>query len=108
MAYMMHNVDCSTPYPKLTDIPGKDPCLICFRSSFLPPYNICQFSSCIGKQRRRREAKRLHIDIAAEPWRSKPEAFWQPIVEWLQLPVITPFVRPTAAFRLLTPSTAWP
>jgi hypothetical protein len=56
MGYMMHNVDRSTPYPKLSEIPGKEPCLICFRSSFPPPYNICQFSSCIGNQRRRRES----------------------------------------------------
>jgi hypothetical protein len=75
MAYMMHNVDCSTHYPKLADTPGKDPCLICFRSLFLPPYNVCQLTICIGNKRRRQESKQLHIDLMAEPWRSKPEAF---------------------------------
>jgi hypothetical protein len=107
MAYMIHNTDRATQYPRLADTPGKDPCLICFRSSFPPPFNVCHTGSCIGNRSRRRETKRLHIDLAQEPWRTKPEAFWQPVVEWLQLPTIRPFVRPTAALRRLTPSTRW-
>ncbi len=107
MGYMVNNTDRTTQYPRLVATPGKEPCLICFRSSFAPPFNVCQFSSCIGNRRRRRETQRLHINLAQEPWRSKPEAFWQPVVEWLQLPTIRPFIRPTEGLRLLTPSAKW-
>jgi hypothetical protein len=107
MGYMVNNTDSTTQYPRLAATPGKEPCLICFRSSFTQPFNVCQFSSCIGNRRKPRETQRLHIDLAQEPWRSKPEAFWQPIVEWLQLPTMRPFIRPTKGLCLLTPSAKW-
>jgi hypothetical protein len=99
MGYMVNNTNRTTQYPRLAATPGKEPCLICFWSSFAPLFNVCQFSSCIGNKRKRRETQHLHIDLAQDPWRSKPEVFWQPIIEWLQLPTICPFIHPTTGFR---------
>jgi hypothetical protein len=107
MGYMVNNTDRTTQYPRLAATPGKEPCLICFQSSFAPPFNICQFSSCIGNKRKHQETQCLHIDLTQDTWHSKPEVFWQPIVEWLQLPTIRPFIRPTNGFRRLTPSAKW-
>jgi hypothetical protein len=107
MGYMVNNTDRTTQYPRLAATPGKEPCLICFRSSFAPPFNVCQFSSCIGNKHKRQETQCLHIDLAKDLWHSKPEVFWQPIVEWLQLPTICPFICPTEGFRCLTPLAKW-
>ena len=67
--------------------------LICFRSLYSAPHNRCRVSSC-GKRPKKRQSALpllpvLHIDLSCGPWKSKPEAFWQPIVLWIQLPSVS-------------------
>ena len=108
MTYLFKAMPDHTAYPKMTDNDSKTKCLICFRSAFLSPHNSCQLESCLAKKRRNRgDNQRLHIDLSQEPWRSKPEAYWQPVVAWLKLPGIDALIRPTAALKLATPSTHW-
>jgi hypothetical protein len=94
-------------YPKMMDNDGKADCLICFRSAFWSPHNTCQLETCITARRRQRDNQRLHIDLPQEPWRSKPEIYWKPVVAWLQHPGVDLIVKPTAAFKSLTPSAKW-
>jgi hypothetical protein len=107
MTYLFDAMPAHTQYPKMTNNDGKADCLICFRSAFPSPHNSCQLESCIALKRRQRDNQRLHIDLAVEPWRSKPEAYWQPVVAWLRLPGVDALIRPTAAFKKLTPSANW-
>jgi hypothetical protein len=108
MTYLFKSLPMNTAYPKLAANDGKD-CLICFRSAFQSPHNVCQLDTCIALKRRQRggENKRLHIDLTQEPWRSKPEAYWQPVITWLQIPAVSALIKPTAAFRTITPSSNW-
>jgi hypothetical protein len=93
-------------YPKMTDNDGKVDCLICFCSAFPSPHNVYQLDTCIAHTRQRHQ--RLHIDLSIEPWRSKPEAYWQPVVDWLvKLPSVGKLANPTAAIKLITPSANW-
>jgi hypothetical protein len=48
-----------------------------------------------------------HVDLAVEPWASKPEAFWDQIVAWLKLPGVSLIVRPSAFLKAKTPAAAW-
>jgi hypothetical protein len=107
MTYIFKAMPDNTPYPKLTDTNGKPDCLLCFLSAFPAPHNSCQLDTCIAAKRRKRENQRLHIDLSQEPWRSKPEAYWQPVVTWLQLPGVDTPIRPTAAFKQITHSANW-
>jgi hypothetical protein len=108
MNYLFKAMPENTHYPKMTDTDGKPDCLICFYSAFPYPHNSCQLESCIAAKRRRKDNQRLHIDLSKEPWRSKPELYWQPVVDWLKLPRVDTLIRPTAVFRKLTPSANWP
>ena len=85
MTYIFKAMPDNTPYPKLTDTDGKPDCLLCFCSAFPVPHNLCQLDTCIAAKRCKQENQRLHIDLSQEPWRSKPEAYWQPAVTWLQI-----------------------
>jgi hypothetical protein len=107
MTYIFKAMPDNTPYPKLTDTDDKPDRLLCFRSAFPAPHNSCQLDTCITATRRKRETQRLHIDLSQEPWCSKPEAYWQPVVTWLQLPGVNALIRSTAAFKQITPSANW-
>jgi hypothetical protein len=98
-----------TSFPKLTDTDGKVDCLICFRSSLPPPNNQCYMPSCISTKHKRRsgDSRHLHIDLSTGPWRSKPEAYWKTVVDFLQIPGVDAILKPPAAFKQLTPNAAW-
>jgi hypothetical protein len=79
---------------------------ICFHSAFPPPHNRCTTSKC--KNHFVTPPKtRLHVDPSVEPFKSKPEAYWQPIVLFLLLPEVAEHFKPSAALKALTPSTPW-
>jgi hypothetical protein len=108
MTYLFKAMPDNTHYPKMANTDGKADCLICFRSAFPSPHNSCCIDTCIAAKRRNRgEKQRLHIDLSQEPWRSKPEPYWQPVVDWLRLPGVDALILPTAAFKQLTPSAQW-
>jgi hypothetical protein len=107
MTYVFKALPENISYSKMVDNDGKPDCLICFRSAFPYPHNSCQLERCIAAKRRRRDNQRLHVDLSKEPWHSKPEAYWKPVVDWLRLPGVKGFLRPTTAFKKLTPSANW-
>jgi hypothetical protein len=107
MTYIFAAMPERTNYPKMMDNDGKADCLICFCSAFPPPHNSCQLETCITAQKRHRGNQRLHIDLSQEVWRSKPETYWKPVVDWLQFPGVDRIVKPTAAFKSLTPLANW-
>ncbi len=95
------------PAGRFPKIPNENGTLsnICFKSSFAAPHNRCVAAKCVTKQTP--PISRLHIDISVEPWKSKPEHYWQPLVEWLQHPSVSPHFRPSEAFKSLTPAANW-
>ena len=70
---------------------------ICLNSVFPAPHNCCMLRLC-GDKKSTPRIPRLHIDLNSEPWRSKPENYWTPIVEFLQQDGIRNHIRPLAAF----------
>jgi hypothetical protein len=108
MTYLFQAMPANTTYPRMQNHDGKNNCLMCFRSAFPAPHNLCHLDSCIAIKHRKRHSPRLHIDLSQESWRSKPESYWQPVVDWLLYPGVDALIRPTAAFRKLTPSAKWP
>jgi hypothetical protein len=77
---------------------------ICLNSAFTPPHNCCLTRLCGDRKNR---IPRLHIDLSREPWRSKPEAYWLPLVKFLQDDAVYQHIRPTEALKRLTPSAKW-
>jgi hypothetical protein len=70
----------------ITTGPSLQSLIVCFvfvALSLHRSHNLCQLNTCIAAKRCKREKQRLHIDLGEEPWRSKPEAYWQPVVRWL-------------------------
>jgi hypothetical protein len=100
VTYLFKAMPDNTPYPKINDTDGKPNCLIRSCSALPAPHHSCQLDTCIAARRQKRDNPCLHIDLAQEPWRSKPEAYWQPVMTWLQLPRVNILMRPTAAARL--------
>jgi hypothetical protein len=93
-------------YPKFPSVPsGTSLTTICFRSSFSSPQNCCSTRLC--KERKAPRNQRLHVDLGSEPWRSKPESYWTPLVNFLQDPAVSPHLRPSTALRNATPSVRW-
>jgi hypothetical protein len=93
-------------YPKFPCVPsGTSLTTICFRSAFASPQNCCTTRQC--KERRAPRNQRLHIDLGADPWRSKPESYWAPLVNFLLDPSVSPHLRPSGALKLATPNTNW-
>ena len=93
-------------YPKFPSVPsGTSLTTICFRSSFSSPQNCCSTRLC--KERKAPRNQRLHVDVGSEPWRSKPESYWTPLVTFLQDPAVSQHLRPSAALRNATPSVRW-
>jgi hypothetical protein len=89
MTYIFKAMPDNTPYSKLTD------------TDFPAPHNSCQLNTCIATKRCKQENQRL------EPWRSKPATYWQPVIAWLKLPDGDALIRPTAAFKQITPLAKW-
>jgi hypothetical protein len=87
--------------------------LICFASSCCAPFNVCNLAACHAGQARRVRKNGpaptafSHVDLAVEPWASKPETFWAHIVAWLKLPGVSLTVRPSAFLKAKTGSAAW-
>ena len=77
---------------------------ICLNSAFNQPHNCCVTRNCGDRKNR---IPRLHIDLAREPWRSKPEGYWYPLVQFLQNDAVYQHIRPTEALKRLTPSAKW-
>jgi hypothetical protein len=90
------------PFPKFTDSSGTL-LTVCFLSAFAAPHNCCVLRKCVDRKRK----CRLHIDISVEPWRSKPESFWAPLVQFLKDPAVSAHLRPAPALRKATPSAGW-
>jgi hypothetical protein len=90
------------PFPKFADSSGT--LTLCFLSAFAAPHNCCVLRKCVDRKRK----CRLHVDIGVEPWRSKPETFWAPLVQFLLDPAVSIHLRPAPALRKATPSTRWP
>jgi hypothetical protein len=94
-----------TRFPNMGEVDGKSP-FMCFHSSFPAPHNRCITSKC-KNWKTKHPLTRLHIDTSVEPWRSKPEAYWRPIVDFLQQTTVAAHFRPSATLIALTPGTTW-
>jgi hypothetical protein len=92
-------------FPLVTDSNGTLQ-YICFHSAFPPPHNRCCTSKC-KNLKVTPHAPRLHVDPSVEPWRSKPESFWNPVVVFLQDSFVAQHFKPLAHLLSLTPSTVW-
>jgi hypothetical protein len=95
-----------TRFPQMGETDGKSQ-YICFHSAFPSPHNKCTTSKCKNRKQSLSAATRLHVDPITDPWKSKEEDFWKPIVEFLQNPEVARHFRPSATFISLTPSTSW-
>jgi hypothetical protein len=108
MTYIFKALPDNFPYLKMVNNDGKQDCLICFCSAFPYLHNSCQLETCIAANQQQQNNQRLHIDLTKEPWHSKPESYWQPVVDWLRLPSVDGILRPTPYFKKLTPLAKWP
>jgi hypothetical protein len=79
---------------------------LCLNSSFVSPHHTCTTRMC-GDRKSAPRMARLHIDLSRDEWKTKPEAYWNPIVAFLTNPEVVPHIRPTQALKRLTPSTKW-
>jgi hypothetical protein len=87
MSHIFDSLPKHTSFPKLTDTDGQVDCLICFCSLLPPPNNQCHMATCISIKCKRcsGDSRCLYIDLSLDPWRSKPEAYWQNVVNFLQI-----------------------
>jgi hypothetical protein len=104
-ATMINRFQSPIPFPRLP-CPNGTSHTICLNSAFSGPSNCCVFRYC-GDNKSVPRMDRLHIDLSMEPWRSKPESYWDPLISFLQHDIVRRHVRPSRAFRLATPSTTW-
>jgi hypothetical protein len=102
---LLERIPRGISYPKFADPSGTYTITICFRSSFAAPNHCCATSIC--KERRAPRKTRLHVDLGVEPWKSKPESYWAPLVAFLVDPQISPILRPSPALIAMTPATNW-
>ena len=56
---------------------------ICLNSAFTQPHHCCLTRMC-GDRKSVPRIPRLHIDLARDPWKTKPESYWLPHVTFLQ------------------------
>jgi hypothetical protein len=104
---LIRRIDSSDPYPKLVDEQGHRSQL-CFDATTATCGLSCHTHSCNNQRRRGQAAvSRLHICLSSEPWKSKPETYWSPIVQFLQQPAVRAHLLPSEAFKEATPSTTW-
>jgi hypothetical protein len=103
---MVRRIQAPIPFPRL---PSQNGTLqtICLNSAFPQPYNCCVLRLC-GDKKSVPRTPRLHIDLHQEPWRSKPEAYWAPMVAFLMHEQVRLHLRPSTALKLVTPNTPWP
>jgi hypothetical protein len=102
---ILHRLPRQGRFPLLPDANGTLS-YICFKSCFLAPHDRCITKTCIH-QKSNPPASRLHIDLSLDYWKTKPEIYWHPMVEWLQLPGVLSHFRPSPGLKALTPSTTW-
>jgi hypothetical protein len=105
-----------TRMPRLIN-PNGTSSLICFSSAAGPPFNKCNIEGCIRKQKAGTRNPRhqnpngpppfCHVDLTQPYWANQPEAFWNPVVEWLRLPGVSNAIRPSEFLKRRTPSTPW-
>jgi hypothetical protein len=94
-----------TQFPRLASPTGTGTSqTICLNSAFMSPTNCCVTSRCGDRKNR---TQRLHIDLSREPWKSRPETYWNPLVQFLQDDAVYQHIRPTEALKRLTPSAKW-
>jgi hypothetical protein len=84
---LLARLPVGTRFPQMGEIYGKSR-YICFHGAFPPPHNKCTTSKCKNRKQSLSTATRLHVDPMTEPWKSKEEDFWKPIVEFLQNPEV--------------------
>ena len=94
----------SNPYFPRWEENGKNH-YVCILSCLGPPLHTCDMMAC--KKRWHRETVRYHIKPTKHQWKSKPEAFWKPFVEWLWDPQVERHFIPSEEFKQLTPSESW-
>jgi hypothetical protein len=102
---MVKRINAPIQFPRLPSDNGTLQ-TICLSSAFQQPYNCCILRLC-GDKKVVPRTPRLHIDLYKEPWRSKPESYWAPMVIFLQNEHVVPHIRPSAALKLATPNTQW-
>ena len=90
-------------FPRLKNMNGTLQ-TICLNSAFTSPHNCCLTRLCGD---RKNKIPRLHIDLSREPWRSKPETYWFPLVQFLQNDAVYQHIRPTEALKRVTPGAKW-
>ncbi len=94
-----------TQFPRLASPTGTGTSqTICLNSAFMSPNNCCVTNRCGDRKNR---TQRLHIDLSREPWRSQPETYWYPLVQFLQNDAVYQHIRPTEALKRDTPSAKW-
>jgi hypothetical protein len=102
---MLNRFQVPIPFPRLPSENGTSQ-TICLNSAFVSPHNCCAMRLC-GDKKSIPRLGRLHLDLSKEPWKSKPEQYWAPLVQFLQHDTVHQHVRPTRALKMLTPSTRW-
>jgi hypothetical protein len=94
-----------TQFPRLASPTGTGTSqTICLNSAFTSPNNCCLTSRCGDRKHR---TQRLHIDLSREPWKSQPETYWNPLVQFLKNDAVYQHIVPTDALKRLTPSAKW-
>ena len=78
---------------------------VCILSCLGPPLHTCDTAAC--KKKWCKKSVRHHIDPTKHQWKSKPEAFWKPFVEWLRDERVEKHFLPSEEFKQLTPSKSW-
>ena len=102
---LVRQISAPISFPRLPTTTGTFQ-TICLNSAFPSPQNCCVLRLC-GNKKVSPPVPRLHINLSKDAWKNKPEAYWAPVVEFLQSPMVTPHVRPSAALKKLTPSAKW-
>ena len=93
-------------FPRLDSTTHGTSQTICLNSAFMNPHNCCTTRLC-GDRKSVPRIPRLHIDLSSEPWKSKPESYWAPLVAFLQNDSVYRHIRPTPTLKRLTPSAKW-
>jgi hypothetical protein len=102
---ILHRLPRQGRFPLLSDAHGTSS-YICFKSCFPAPHDRCVTKTCIH-QKTTPPVPRLHVDLSVDYWKSKPEIYWNPLVQWLQLPGVQSHFRPSAELKALTPTASW-
>jgi hypothetical protein len=104
-ATMINRFQLPIPFPRLASASGTLQ-TICLNSAFVGTNNCCVLRLC-GDRRSVPRTERLHLDMSKEPWKSRPEPYWDSMVAFLKNETVAQHVRPTRAFCQATPSAKW-